>query len=181
MDWNGKLVPDSIPYLEELLSAQQDKHDIDEVLSEIHSEYVRANLATRQLETARRRVENLPKDTLTNLALADQLSYEGGSSAENADEAKRLIVEVVDLARRQNKWVRYTLSRQAGIAKRLGDSRMFADALRALITDVASRREFEVDSRLFPEIVDALPDGFCESRLIDEYRMVIDEPDEFAT
>lgn len=179
-NWCGVQVPGSIPLLEAILEAQHDPKHRDEVLAEIWSEYVRAELSNQLLETARRRVQNLPNDLLVKLALAVQLSHNGSHAVELANEAKGLIVEVVALARERNEWLRYVLSEQARIGARLCDASLFSESLKALIADVKSAREFDVDSRLFPELVDTLPDGFCDSNLVDDYKTALREVGESA-
>jgi SepF-like predicted cell division protein (DUF552 family) len=117
--WNDISVPASVPFLEKLLRSETDQFNVDEILVEIWSEYVRADLEHQQLETARRRVDNLPDDILVKLALADQLSRLGVETVEYSKEAKALIVEVTALARDKNEWLRYSLSEQAKIGNRL--------------------------------------------------------------
>lgn len=173
--WNDIRVPASVPFLEQLLKTETDPFNIDEILVEIWSEYVRADLEHQQLETSRRRVNNLPDDILVKLALADQLSRLGVKTVEYSKEAKTLIVEVLALAREKNEWVRYSLSEQAKVGTRLKDSGMFEKALQDLIEDVKSGREFEVDSRVFCELINDIPDGFCKPELIEEYRKLIAE------
>jgi len=173
--WNDVSVPASVPFLEQLLKTETDPFNIDEILVEIWSEYVRADLEHQQLEISRRRVNNLPDDILVKLALAEQLSRLGVGAVEYSKEAKALIVEVIALAREKNEWLRYSLIEQAKIGNRLKDSEMFEKALRDLIEDVKSEREFEVDSRVFCEFIDDIPDGFCKPELIEEYRKLIAE------
>jgi hypothetical protein len=175
VEWNDIRVPGSVPFLEQLLTAETDPFYIDEILTEIWSEYVRADLAHQQLETVRRRAKNLPDDILVKLALADQLSHLGVDSVEYSKEAKDLIVEVVASARERNEWVRYSLSEQARIGRRLNDPEMFVTALQDLMADVKSGREFEVDSRIFGELIDDIPNGFCKPEIIEKYRELIEE------
>jgi len=158
-----------------LLKGETDPFYIDEILTEIWSEYVRADLAYQQLEIVRRRAKNLPDDILVKLALADQLSHLGVNSIEHSKEAKDLIVEVVAAARERNEWLRYSLSEQARIGARLNDPEMFASALDGLMADIKSGREFEVDSRIFGELVDGIPIGFCNPEIVKNYRELIDE------
>jgi hypothetical protein len=172
-DWNGVRVPASIPYLEGLLSAQRDLYDIDELLSEISGEYARAEMFDQQLETARRRAINLPDDTLVQIELARRLSYSAAASASYADESKNIIARAVELARQQNEWVRSALSEQAWIGIRINDPSEFASAMEALIQDVASGRKFAIDARLYPEIIDEIPAGFCSDDLIERYRLAL--------
>jgi len=173
--------PESVPFLEQLLTSEKDPYCIDEILNEIWSEYVRADLAPQKLETARRRVDNLPEDILVKLALANQLGYLGVNSVEHSKEAKHLIIEMVTLARKRNEWVRYALSEQARIGARLGDSEMFTEALEALISDVKSGRKFEVDSRIFGELINDIPDSFCAPELITNYRKMLAELEDSTT
>jgi len=173
--WNDIPVPGSVPFLEQLLKGETDPFYIDEILTEIWSEYVRADLTYQQLETVRRRAKNLPDDILVKLALADQLSHLGVSSVEHSKEAKDLIVEVVAAARERNEWVRYSLSEQARIGARLNDPEMFVAALQDLMMDIKSGREFEVDSRIFGELIDGIPNGFCKPEIVKKYRELIEE------
>lgn len=171
--WNGMIVPGSVPFLEELLSSQHDPYDVDDVLAEISGEYARAEMFVQQLETARRRVANLPDDVLVQIELARRLSYSAASSPEHAEESKKTIAKAVELARQQTMWVRSALSEQAWIGIRMGNSSLFVDAIDGLINDVAFNRKFEVDSRLYPEIIDEIPEGFCPPDLIERYQMAI--------
>lgn len=173
--WDAVRVPGSIPFLEQLLKAETDPFSIDEILMEIWSEYVRADLGVQQLETVRRRVKNLPEDILVKLALADQLSQLGVKSVEYSNESKDVTIQAVSLAREKNEWVRYSLSEKARIGARLNDSEMFASALSELILDIESGREFEVDSRIFGELVDNIPNGFCAPEIIERYCEMLDE------
>jgi hypothetical protein len=173
--WNDVPVPGSVPFLEKLLMGETDLFYIDEILTEIWSEYVRADLPNQQLETVRRRVKNLPEDILVKLALADQLSHLGASSVEHAIEAKDLIVEAVAAARKRNEWVRYSLSEQARIGARLNEPEIFVAALQDLMADIKSGREFEVDSRVFGELIDGIPSDFCNPEIVKKYRDLIEE------
>ena len=173
--WNDILVPGSVPFLEQLLKGEIDPFYIDEILTEIWSEYVRADLPYQQLEIVRRRAKNLQDDILVKLALADQLSHLGVNSVEHSKEAKDLIVEVVAAARERNEWLRYSLSEQARIGARLNDPEMFVSALQGLMADIKSGREFEVDSGIFGELVDGIPSGFCNPEMVKNYRELIEE------
>ena len=176
-DWGGICVPGSVIFLEELLAAQGAPYDADEVLAEISGEYARAGMYEQQLETARRRMLNLPRDLLVQIEVARRLSYSAASTPAYGDEAKRTIAEAVQMARQKNVWVRSALSEQAWIGIRLSDSGLFATAMEELIQDVNSGREFEVDSRLFHEILEEIPRGFCPPELVERYRAAIGHSD----
>jgi hypothetical protein len=167
IDVDGKALPASIPFLRGALATTTDPFAHDELLGAISDEYFRAGLADELLRVQRERVAQHPESAVVWLSLASTLSTRAGGS----DEAKRAVTKGVEVALQSNTLIRYALMCQASIAKKIGDSLLFETSLMRLIADAPNERS--EDCLLSPRVVEGLPESFCSSALIDQYRRLL--------
>lgn len=167
--FEGKQVPGSVPFLREMLAAVSDAHDRDDLLGELAGEYLRADLEDEHLLVQRERVANNPDAAVMWLGLAHSLSMR----KDGAEEAKKAVVEGVEISRRAGTLIRYALTCQAEIARKTGDSALFERTLKELIVDAPIIRED--DSNLDDQLLADLPVGFCSPQLESEYRRLLAE------
>jgi len=161
---NGKDVPGSIELLRRLVDEAKDPLERDDLLSELSGEYLRAGLEDEHLLVQRERLASHPDAAVLWIALADTLS----SRSDSAEEAKQAIARAVEIARRDDALVRYALTVQAQVARKLKDAQLFESALKALIADAGVARQ--EDGQLESQIVEDLPEGFCSEELQQAYR-----------
>lgn len=163
----GKLVPGSVPFIRELLTKVNDPHDRDELLGELAGEYLRADLDDEHLFVQRERLASNPDAAVMWLGLAHSLAMR----SDGAEEAKQAAARGVEISRRAGTLVRYSLTCQAQIARKVEDKALFERALLDLIEDAPTKREEDAD---FDEsLINDLPAGFCSAGLIERYRSVI--------
>lgn len=161
---DGKEVPGSVPFLRDVLSTATDPHDRDDLLGELAGEYLRADLDDEHLLVQRERVANSPDTAVVWLGLAQSLAMR----SDGADEARKAVAKGVEISRRHGALIRYALTCQADVARRICDSALFAQSLADLIADAQNQREN--DCGLNEELVMDLPESFCTPELEQEYR-----------
>jgi hypothetical protein len=159
----GKLVPGSVPFIQELLETARDEHDRDDLLAELAGEYLRADLDDEHLRVQRQRVANHPEAAVMWLALAHSLSMRKDGAA----EAKQAVAKAVEISRRVGTLIRYALTCQAEVARKTNDSALFASTLRELIDDAPNARQ--EDAGLDSAIIEKLPPSFCPPELEQQY------------
>jgi hypothetical protein len=167
VEFGGKQVPGSIPYIRDLMAIAEDDQDRDQLLVELAGEYLRADLDDEHLLVQRERVANHPDVAVTWLALAHSLSMR----SDGGDEAKLAAAKAVAISRECGAMIRYSLRCQADLARKTNDRALFELALKGLIADAPSIREEDIE--LDDRVVADLPDGFCDSDLEAMYRRVL--------
>jgi len=160
---DGKQVPGSVRFIRELLATAEGDEYRDSLLVELGGEYLRADLDDEHLLVQRERVASQPDTAIPWIALSRTL----GGRADGAEEAKVAARKAVEISRRCGALIRYALQCQADVARQIGDSGLFAQALEELIADAPNSRDDDVG--LDERIVAELPDGFCEPRLVEQY------------
>src|SRR5262249_22041261 len=87
---------------------------------------------------------------------------------DSTEEARLAAAKGVEISRQADTLVRYALTCQARIARKIGDSSLFEQSIKDLIADAPNCRE--EDSELDEQLVDCLPDNICSSNLKARYR-----------
>lgn len=164
---DGRLVPGSVLFLREMIAKTIEPHDRDDLLGELAGEYLRAGLDDEHLGVQRERVANHPDEAIMWLGLAHSLSMR----QDGAVQAKRAVAKGLEIARQGGTLIRYALTCQAEVARNIHDTGLFEDALKALIADAPNHRDD--DSGFMDGFLVGLPNDFCSSSLVEQYRNLL--------
>ena len=160
---DGENIPAAVVYLETLLDQLPVDTTRADVLQDIASIYFNFDMTEHVLSTLRS-MATLPIEDVYQLG---SLAYTLSFYEEGFQEAKQIILKTVEMAEEKGQWLSASLGKQARVARNIGDQKLFAEALTALIRYKTSEDALAVP---FEEdfLID-LPEGFCEEEIVKQY------------
>jgi hypothetical protein len=131
------LIPSSIEYLEQMLSKATSDEDRVALYALLVSECSRARNNRLYIDCLRRRAQAYPDDPIYRAGLAFSLAT---IESDNQNEISEVSKSALDLAKSQNRHVRYCATNMARIALLLNDYEMLKLALVELVADGDAER-----------------------------------------
>lgn len=162
-------IPESIAYVWMKINESSSAGDKAALYSLLLSECSRWGDEALSIYFQRKVVSELPNEPLPMTGLAHSLSFAPACR----DEALTLSGKAIEMAKAQNRQVKYTLTCQARIALRLGEYRIFNDVLRQLIEDADVRRE--EDYKLEFDFLDQATSDQIDHELVKQYRALMSQ------
>jgi hypothetical protein len=134
------VIPSSIPFLTDHLQNAVDSETRHLLFALILSECGRAENKPLEIHFLRRQVEELPMQPILLTSLATALA----ASRETAQEALQLCRAAVDLAVKENRQLRYSLSAMARVAIEVDDYQLLSYAISSLVDDAEKFRAEDI-------------------------------------
>lgn len=160
-------IPSSIPYLDGLLKQSSSLDEKHLLFSLILGECIRAENRQAEVHYLRRQLEALPRQPIFLASLATALAGIPGSE----QEALMLCTEAVDLARQEDRQVRYSLTCQVRVALLLDDYEVLNCAIRGLLADAGNQRSEDTGYEF--DFVDQIDVGRCDAKLLAQYKALV--------
>jgi uncharacterized protein HemY len=158
-------VPGSIPRLEQLLAASASDEDHAVLYALLASEYSKAKNDSLYIDCLRRRARDLPNDPMAHAGLAITLVIVQPS---RRNEAITIAEKALDVAKSQDRLVRYCATNLARIGLMLDDYAVLQRALAELVADVGSDRS--EDTRYEFDFVDRIDVQRFDAGLLARYK-----------
>jgi len=159
------LIPASIEHLQTILTGELSDDDQAEVYSLLVNECSKAHNDHLYIKALRDRVHALPNDPMSYAGLAFRLALiEPASRSEALDVADKAL----ELAKSQNRLVRYCSTNLARIGLMLDDYEVLSRAIRGLLADSGSQRSEDTGYEF--DFVDQIDIGRCDAKLLAQYK-----------
>jgi hypothetical protein len=159
------LIPASIEYLQAVLTGELSDDDRADVYSLLVSECSKAHNDRLYIEVLRDRVRSLPSDPMSYAGLAFRLALIEPTSR---IEALNIADKALELAKSQNRQVRYCATNLARIGLMLDDYAVLQRALAELVGDAGSDRS--EDTRYEFDFVDKIDVQRFDAGLLARYK-----------
>ena len=159
------LIPKSIQYLEKRLLASESDGEQAELYSLLISECSTAKNDRLYLDWLRRRVLDRPTDPICYAGLAFTLAMFG---SEPRDEAMAASVKALNLAKSQDRLIRYCATNLARVALILDDCDALNLALEVLIADAGKKRSEDAPYQF--DFIDQIKSSRCDASLLARYK-----------
>ena len=157
-------IPSSIPYLDGLLTQAASLDEEHLLFALILGECTRAENRQAEVHYLQRQIDTLPLQPIFVASLATALASSPGSEA----EALARCAEAVELARREERQIRYCLTCQARVALALDDYGVLTGALKGLVADAKSTRTEDTGYEF--DFLDQIDAQRCDAELLASYR-----------
>jgi len=158
-------VPGSVPRLEQLLDAVTSNEDRAVLYSLLASECSKARNDLLYIDCLHRRVRDLPNDPMAHAGLAITLGMVEPSSR---NEAIAIADKALDLAKSQDRLVRYCATNLARIGLMLDDYAVLQRALAELVSDAGRARP--EDTAYEFDFVDRIDVHRLDPGVLEQYR-----------
>jgi hypothetical protein len=155
----------AIEYLEQLLTTTRSLEGKAVLYSLVVDEALHLGNRELAIHYLREQAQHFPDEPWALTRLAMTLVHDLGAR----DEALSVATTAVDVARRANKQVKYSLMYQARVALEAVDYPTFHLALRRLIDDARNQRGFE-DQALEFDFLDRIDPTLADMKLVSQYR-----------
>lgn len=159
------LIPASVEYLEQLLSEVSSDDERAEVYTLLVSECSRARNDPLYIDCLRRRVRDFASDPMSYAGLAFRLAM---IEPEHRTEALATADKALELAKAQNRQVRYCATNLARIALMLDDYQALNRSLGELVADADNVRE--EDSNYEFDFIEKIDGRRVDSNVLAQYR-----------
>jgi len=159
------MIPASIRLLETILEGNLTEDDRGDVYSLLVNECSKARNDPLYIEVLRRRAVELPNDPMSHAGLAFRLAIIDPSARE---EALNLGYKALELAKSQDRQVRYCATNLARIGLMLDDYAPLQHALTELVADAGNTRA--EDTRYEFDFVAQIDSRRCDARLLSQYK-----------
>ena len=160
-------IPSSIPYLEGLLQKASSLDDKYLLFALVLGECTRADNRQAEVHYLRRQMSSLPLQPVFLTSLASALATEPASHV----EALARCAEAVELAMREDRQVRYSLTFQARLALALGEYEVLTSALKGLIADAHCERSEDTGYEF--DFVDEIDTRRIDPALLAQYKALV--------
>lgn len=159
------LIPASIEHLESVLEADLADDDRAEVYSLLVNECSKARNDRLYIEVLRRRAAALANDPMSHAGLAFRLAL---IEPDAREEALSIGCKALDLAKSQDRLVRYCATNLARLGLLLDDYATLQHALTELIGDAGHTRA--EDTRYEFDFIDQIDVQRCDAKLLGQYK-----------
>ncbi len=159
--------PGSVPRLEQLLDAVASDEDRAVLYTLLASECSKARNDSLYIDCLRRRARDLPTDPMAHAGLAIRL---GMIEPSNRNEAIEIADKALELAKSQDRLVRYCATNLARVGLMLDDYAVLRRALAELVGDVG--RDRSEDTGYEFDFVDRIDVRRIDAKLLARYKEI---------
>jgi tetratricopeptide (TPR) repeat protein len=156
-------MPAGVVFLEGELAKTGDPLDRMALYQLICREYAVVEQFDRELDVMRKAAVEFPNEPVPWISLAARLSYD----QETIKEAQQFIERGLEIAIRNDRFVRYALGTRARIASRIGDYPLLEETVRRLIEDAPKIRT--EDGGFETDFLDTVADDAIDRRVRERY------------